>query len=82
MRVTLLLAGFFVGYGRNTGAKNDTTVAAARLEELERPLDQRWLERLSRSHKKTPFGWDESREAETLELVLAHSQFRRLAPGG
>ncbi len=76
VRVALLLAGFYVGYGRNTGAKNDTTVAATRLDELERPLDARWLERLERSHEPFPHGWQGHDRAELLARVLACAQFK------
>jgi tRNA U34 5-methylaminomethyl-2-thiouridine-forming methyltransferase MnmC len=45
VRVTLLLAGFYVGIGRSTGEKDQTTVAANDLTLLDRPLDVTWLER-------------------------------------
>lgn len=77
VRVALLLAGFFVGYGKNTGAKSDTTVASTQISELARPLDARWLERLERSHASVPHGWDESRKAEMFERVLSHPQFKK-----
>jgi len=41
LRVTLLLAGFFVGVGHATGQKEETTVAANTLDLLEEPLDHR-----------------------------------------
>ncbi|MBI3558348.1 MAG: methyltransferase [Deltaproteobacteria bacterium] len=75
VRVALLLAGFYVGYGRNTGAKNDTTVAATRLEDLEKPLDARWLERLERSHEPFPHDWNGGGRTEVNTLVRRHKQF-------
>ena len=45
VRVTLLLAGWFVGIGGATGEKDETTVAANTLALLGRPLDRRWLEK-------------------------------------
>ncbi len=45
VRVTLLLAGFYVGIGPSTGEKDQTTVAANGLALLERPLDLAWLEK-------------------------------------
>src|SRR6185436_570857 len=42
-RVGLLLAGFFVGTGHVIAGKEETTIAANRLELLEKPLDTRWL---------------------------------------
>jgi hypothetical protein len=54
LRVTLLLAGFFVGRGVATGLKEETTVAANTLELIEHPLDNRWLERARRSDTAEP----------------------------
>lgn len=54
MRVTLLLAGFFVGVGHATGEKTETTIAANTLDLLEEPLDRRWLDRAHRSHRAEP----------------------------
>lgn len=55
-RVTLLLAGFFVGKGRAIGFKSETTVAALSRAGLESPLDARWLERWRRSSARAPHG--------------------------
>jgi len=54
IRVTLLLAGFFVGTGHPTGLKEETTVAANTLDLIAEPLDARWLERALRSHSAEP----------------------------
>ena len=54
MRVTLLLAGFFVGVGHATGFKQETTIAANTLELLTEPLDHHWLDRARRSHSAEP----------------------------
>ena len=54
LRVTLLLAGFFVGVGHATGEKAETTIAASTLKLLAEPLDRRWLERARRSHSAEP----------------------------
>ena len=43
VRVTLLLAGFFVGIGPSTGEKDETTVAANTAALLARPLAREWL---------------------------------------
>lgn len=45
VRVTLLLAGWFVGIGGATGEKDETTVATNDPALLERPLSRRWLEK-------------------------------------
>ena len=44
VRVTLLLAGWFVGIGGATGEKDETTVAANVPGLVERPLPRSWLE--------------------------------------
>jgi tRNA U34 5-methylaminomethyl-2-thiouridine-forming methyltransferase MnmC len=49
VRMNLLLAGFFVGEGVSTGVKNETTIAATRLEALEKPLEKKWLSKLETS---------------------------------
>jgi tRNA U34 5-methylaminomethyl-2-thiouridine-forming methyltransferase MnmC len=78
-RVALLKAGFFVGAGYATGAKEETTVAANTLELIAKPLDQRWLERAQRSDSAEPLVEAVYRRAklapETLEKLKRHSQF-------
>jgi tRNA U34 5-methylaminomethyl-2-thiouridine-forming methyltransferase MnmC len=49
LRVTLLLAGFFVGAGRAIGEKEETTIAANDLSMLEAPLPSSWLKRARNS---------------------------------
>ena len=49
MRAHLLLAGWCVGRGAATGEKTETTIAAARLEDLREPLRRDWLARVRRS---------------------------------
>ena len=56
LRVTLLLAGFFVGVGHATGEKEETTIAANDLSLIAEPLDARWLARAKRSHSAEPMG--------------------------
>ena len=73
-RVTLLLAGFFVGAGAATGTKGETTVAATRRESLASPLAERWLERWKRSSSRAPHGARLTPELEA--RVLAHPQWR------
>lgn len=73
-RVTLLLAGFYVGAGLSTGTKGETTVAATRLESLQAPLGERWLERWRRSSSRAPHGATLTPEAEA--RVQAHPQWR------
>jgi queuine tRNA-ribosyltransferase len=71
-RAALLLAGFFVGAGDPSGPKEETTAAATDASLLARPLDGRWLARLTRS--SAPFPDDAPRDA--LDRIRAHSQFR------
>lgn len=54
VRVTLALAGWWVGYGAATGEKEQTTAAATRPELLERPLDAAWLRRVKASTNAAP----------------------------
>ena len=79
-RVTLLLAGFFVGRGVATGVKEETTVAANALELIDAPLDRQWLERAQRSGNAEPLqtpGYSQSRlSAETLKKLKSHPQFQ------
>ncbi|EPX55191.1 tRNA-guanine transglycosylase [Cystobacter fuscus DSM 2262] len=72
-RVTLLLAGFYVGAGVSTGTKGETTVAATRRAALGSPLGERWLERWRRSSSRAPHGQPLTPEAEA--RVLAHPQW-------
>jgi queuine tRNA-ribosyltransferase len=53
-RLALLLAGWAVGVGDAIGDKAQTTVAAVAPSDLARPLDRRWLARLSRPDVPLP----------------------------
>lgn len=53
-RVTLLMAGFYVGKGSAIGLKEESTVAANHSALLAHPLDRRWLERVQRSTNAEP----------------------------
>jgi hypothetical protein len=79
LRVTLLLAGFFVGAGHATGEKEQTTIAANGLELLEEPLGRRWLERARRSRSAEPLWEPVYRQARlsraSWEKLLRHPQF-------
>jgi tRNA U34 5-methylaminomethyl-2-thiouridine-forming methyltransferase MnmC len=78
-RVALLLGGFFVGVGHPTGLKEETTVAASRLDLLDEPLDRRWLERAKCSHSAEPLSGPVYRQSplspETREKLRRHPQF-------
>ena len=49
LRVTLLLAGFFVGVGRAIAEKEETTIAANNLSLIDSPLPASWLKRARNS---------------------------------
>ncbi|MHB8523445.1 MAG: MnmC family methyltransferase [Limisphaerales bacterium] len=79
LRVTLLLAGFFVGAGHGTGEKEETTIAANSLELIDQPLDRSWLKRARRSTSAEPL-WgpvyhQRPLAPATWERLLAHPQF-------
>jgi queuine tRNA-ribosyltransferase len=61
VRSALLLAGFAVGAGDDIGEYKQTTLAAADLCDLTRPLDRRFLQRLLRS--SAPFPTDAPADA-------------------
>ncbi|MGE6762253.1 tRNA (5-methylaminomethyl-2-thiouridine)(34)-methyltransferase MnmD [Corallococcus interemptor] len=73
-RVTLLLAGFYVGAGVSTGTKGETTVASTRFESLAAPLGTRWLERWERSSSRAPHGGTLTPEVE--RRLRTHPQWR------
>jgi len=79
LRVTLLLAGFFVGVGHATGEKEETTIAANTLDLIAEPLDRRWLWRARRSTSAEPLAEPIYRQArlspETWERLQQHRQF-------
>lgn len=76
VRSALLLAGFAVGEGVATGEYKTATAAAVDIEDLERPLDLRWLARLGRSSA----GFPADAPADALARVAALPQFRPAAP--
>jgi len=81
-RAALLLGGFFVGVGHPSGLKEETTVAANRLDLLDEPLDRRWLERAKRSHSaeplREPVYFQALLSPETRERLRQHPQFARI----
>ncbi len=54
VRAALLLAGFYVGFGRGVGEKDQTTVASNSPQLIEQPLDAAWLRRLRASTRGAP----------------------------
>ncbi|HKQ39809.1 MAG TPA: MnmC family methyltransferase [Verrucomicrobiae bacterium] len=80
-RVSLLLAGFYVGHGEPVARKEETTIAANVISLIRKPLDRRWLERAQRSHSAEPLWLPVYRKAPltpaTLAKLHAHPQFSR-----
>ena len=66
-RAALLLAGWYVGYGRGTTMKGETTVASLSPEKVDRPLGAEWLRKIQHSTKPFPLG--DLRGLETFELL-------------
>jgi hypothetical protein len=81
VRVTLLLAGFFVGRGHATGEKDETTIAANDRTLLDEPLDGAWLKRVSRSTNGAPLHVGVARPAaisgDDGARLAAHPQFKQ-----
>jgi tRNA U34 5-methylaminomethyl-2-thiouridine-forming methyltransferase MnmC len=81
VRVTLLLAGFFVGRGHATGEKDETTIAGNHLAEIEEPLDIEWLQRVHRSTNSAPLRPGRTALspicAEDWSMLSTHPQFAR-----
>ena len=80
IRVSLLLAGFYVGAGHATGEKEETTIAANTLALISEPLDQKWLQRARNSTSAEPMWEPAYRQApltnETWEKLRQHPQFQ------
>lgn len=80
LRVTLLLAGFFVGVGHASGEKEETTIAANSLKLIAEPLNAKWLERARISYSAEPMWAPVYRQAPlspaSWEKLRTHPQFR------
>lgn len=76
VRVGLLLAGFYVGYGSGIGFKESTTVASTHIQELQHPLDSQWLKRWSRSQNQHPIMSEFSSLEDLQKALYNHPQFK------
>ncbi len=80
LRVSLLLAGFYVGAGHATGEKEETTIAANIPDLIAEPLDRKWLERAHNSTSAEPMWEPAYRQAplstSTRERLGRHPQFQ------
>ncbi len=83
LRVTLLLAGFFVGAGEATGEKEETTIAANTLDLVSAPLDAQWLKRVKNSTSAEPLAGGSYVQRPLSPgnwlRLLAHPQFASVA---
>jgi tRNA U34 5-methylaminomethyl-2-thiouridine-forming methyltransferase MnmC len=81
LRITLLLAGFYVGTGHATGEKDETTVAANHPDLVDDRLDRGWLGRAGRSTSAEPLRTAVYRQAplsaESRDRLERHPQFAR-----
>lgn len=79
VRVTLLLAGFYVGIGTIIGEKDETTVASNDPFKIKRPLGREWLERVKISRNGAPMRIDAYKvrpiEEADYALLAKHPQF-------
>lgn len=74
IRVSMILADFYVGYGEATGAKTETTQASTALTEVFKPLGEAWRERWRKSHIRNSFDCapaDEAAEDFLIEEYLS-----------
>lgn len=81
VRVTLLMAGFFVGTGSPIGEKEETTIAANREFLITGLLDKRWLARAKHSTSAEPLQNPEyvqkPMSKQTYDTLLSHPQFSK-----
>ena len=75
-RVSLLLAGFFVGKGVSTGTRVETTIASTKLDQLDDALGARWYSRWQRSTARGPHGQELTPEIEA--AIRGQPQFANL----
>ncbi|RZA17062.1 MAG: methyltransferase [Proteobacteria bacterium] len=80
VRVTWLLAGFYVGVGTSIGEKEETSLASNHLDELKAPLGPKFLVRTKISHSSAPLrgpGYSTGPiDAIDYQAVLSHPQFQ------
>jgi queuine tRNA-ribosyltransferase len=74
VRAALLLAGFFVGYGNSTSAKQETTLATTRFKDLPNPLGAEWFDKFNRSARGMPEDLPAEEWAHAREGVLGSPQ--------
>jgi S-adenosyl-L-methionine-dependent methyltransferase len=74
VRSAMLLAGFYVGHGRPTGLKKETTQFATDASLIHRPLGLEWFGRWVRSQNQWPFDVDDDSREDARENLQRHPQ--------
>lgn len=77
VRVTWLMAGFYVGSGSGVGKKAETTAASNHLDLLEKPLSKDWLEKRQTSQSSAPL-----RAAQHIPATISAEDYAALAEHG
>jgi len=79
VRVALLLAGFYVGYGPCLAEKEETTIACNHMQFLEQPLGLDWLRKAKRSTCAEPLDQNKYEQKkiseESWDRLISHPQF-------
>lgn len=70
IRVAMIAAGFFVGFGSATGLKNETTEASTDYQQLRTPAAKIWFDRWRRSHLRHPFDCTTPEQMTEMDLVV------------
>lgn len=76
VRMSLALAGFWIGEGVSTPTKRETTLASVERDFLKSPLALPWLESLERSDRAVPSGWSTDSRRRAIALLKRCLQFR------
>lgn len=75
VRVAMLMAGFYVGFGQATGLKHETTVASNSIHGLAAPIDTRWWQRWHRSHTQMPYDAEKYSRENLIDRLKSHPQY-------
>ena len=80
IRVALMRAGFFVGYGSSTGLKAETTQAATQFQQLKSPLAKIWFDRWEKSTLRYPYDCLESEQKKLDDFIRSQRTAYDLSP--
>jgi tRNA U34 5-methylaminomethyl-2-thiouridine-forming methyltransferase MnmC len=70
IRVSMIAAGFYVGFGSATGLKNETTEASTDYRQLKNPASEIWFDRWKRSHMRHPFDCKTPEQMSQIDQVV------------